>query len=519
MMIMGFVRVRGLQVAGSLAVVVASLALSATASASPVTVSSGLSEPGALAVDGQGDVFIANGTSVLEVTPAQGGGYNGPTTIFSKLTNAPNGLGLDGDGDLFILEPSGSSGEVLEATPAQNGGFNSPTVILSGLVDVDGLAVDPNGDVFVSQDVETVGLFGVPSPRGTVVEAWPGQGDSYRGTEQIFSGLTDPAGVAVDDEGDVFVADGAGEVWGASEDELPTPVITGLPGPIAVAPGEDGSLFIAEFGDGPAGAKVVEAPAAQGGGYGALETILTAEEPVGLAVDDAGLFILDAGAGDVIELPAPVDSTAPAISNAAVEGSTLKASTGTWSGSPTSYGYQWYDCDPATAGSVGQDCNPISGATDSTYTVGPDDAGESLEVAVAGLDDGFSGTPVDSTVTAPVEAAISSPSNIGFGALAENEPSPVSWLEVTNSGGAPLAFTSPATIATGVHADDFTIPTGDDLCNGETLAPGQICWIGVQFTPSSTSTETGTLDFGDNDADPQPGTIALSGQGVAPARA
>ena len=69
--------------------------------------------------------------------------------------------------------------------------------------------------------------------------------------------------------------------------------------------------------------------------------------------------------------PVPVNISYPVISGSALIGSTLTASTGTWSNSPTSYFYQW------TRNGVN-----IFGATSSTYTVMGADYGTVLRVKV-----------------------------------------------------------------------------------------------------------------------------------------
>jgi large repetitive protein len=73
----------------------------------------------------------------------------------------------------------------------------------------------------------------------------------------------------------------------------------------------------------------------------------------------------------------PVNTALPAVSGAAQEGQTLSASTGTWSGSPASYSYQWKRCD-----TNGSNCTSIAGATSTTYQVASNDVGSRLRVAV-----------------------------------------------------------------------------------------------------------------------------------------
>jgi P2-related tail formation protein len=92
-------------------------------------------------------------------------------------------------------------------------------------------------------------------------------------------------------------------------------------------------------------------------------------------------------ASNVVVPPAPVNSMAPAVSPATPQQGVLESSTnGTWSNSPTSYTYQWEDCN-----SSGGSCSNISGATSSSYTPTPTDVGHTLRLIVTATNAGGSG--------------------------------------------------------------------------------------------------------------------------------
>ena len=74
------------------------------------------------------------------------------------------------------------------------------------------------------------------------------------------------------------------------------------------------------------------------------------------------------------------NTTAPAISGTAQSGQILTADPGSWSGDTSGgFSYQWQRCD-----THGASCNPIAGATSSTYTA--QEFGITLVVAVTALD-------------------------------------------------------------------------------------------------------------------------------------
>jgi len=96
---------------------------------------------------------------------------------------------------------------------------------------------------------------------------------------------------------------------------------------------------------------------------------------------------------------APANTSPPAISGSAQQGQTLTASQGSWSGSPTSYAYQWSRCD-----SSGGACANISGATGTSYLLGSGDLGFTIRVLVTARNSAGSAA-VSSAATAVVTVA------------------------------------------------------------------------------------------------------------------
>ncbi|MFL5912917.1 MAG: LamG-like jellyroll fold domain-containing protein, partial [Gaiellaceae bacterium] len=95
---------------------------------------------------------------------------------------------------------------------------------------------------------------------------------------------------------------------------------------------------------------------------------------------------------------APANTSPPTISGNTVDGQTLTASNGTWSGTPGTYTYQWQSCDTA-----GPNCSNIGGATSQTYTLGPSDVGNTIRVAITSANSAGSASAT-STQTSAVAA-------------------------------------------------------------------------------------------------------------------
>jgi hypothetical protein len=145
---------------------------------------SGFNQPFGVAVDGLGNIFVANfGSGVItKVSP------NGLTeTPFATGLDNPDGLAFNSAGDLFEADwGSGNIYEFVNGNKIQYAtGFQQPT----------GLAFDTAGDLFVANSVGS-----------DVVEV------NAKGYNTVLSGLADPQGLAFDNAGDLFVAAAGGSI-------------------------------------------------------------------------------------------------------------------------------------------------------------------------------------------------------------------------------------------------------------------------------------------------------------------
>jgi hypothetical protein len=110
-------------------------------------------------------------------------------------------------------------------------------------------------------------------------------------------------------------------------------------------------------------------------------------------VDFGGTPTLCSAPPIVLEFP-PVSTSPPSIAGKAQLNQTLTETHGTWSGSPTSFSYQWEDCSgPLPA------CTAIPGATSQTYTLISSDAGHTIRVTENARNAAGTGAAVSSKLT------------------------------------------------------------------------------------------------------------------------
>ena len=99
----------------------------------------------------------------------------------------------------------------------------------------------------------------------------------------------------------------------------------------------------------------------------------------------------------VVTAAVPQNTLPPTISGTPQQGKTLAEQHGSWTNQPTSYSYQWMDCNAA-----GANCAPISGATKNAYVVTESDVGKQLAVQEVATNGAGDGQPAQSDATTTV---------------------------------------------------------------------------------------------------------------------
>jgi hypothetical protein len=124
---------------------------------------------------------------------------------------------------------------------------------------------------------------------------------------------------------------------------------------------------------------------------------------VGSAYDGqrSGWTTVTAGTSVTFASADPASTAVPTVTGSAVDGGTVTATTGTWTGTaPLTYAYQWQRCDAAGAA-----CVSLDGATDRIYSPSAADVGSRLRVAVSAANAVSAFAMARSQPTAAVAAA------------------------------------------------------------------------------------------------------------------
>lgn len=156
---------------------------------------SGLSGPAGLAVDGSGNIWVADfaGSGLSEFSP-NGAPLSGAGGFGSGGLNGPVSIAIDSSGNAWVTNYEGasvsnfnSSGSPIAGSPYTSGGLNSPW----------GIAIDQSGHTWVTNE------------GGSSISGFTSGGSPITGSSGITTGgLNYPVDLAVDVSGNIWVANG-----------------------------------------------------------------------------------------------------------------------------------------------------------------------------------------------------------------------------------------------------------------------------------------------------------------------
>jgi sugar lactone lactonase YvrE len=193
-----------------------------------------LYEPEGLAVTGDGKTFfVADEGGVLSggtytynhgavwAYPATGGTPNGPPTSVGTFPT-PVAVALDAQGDLFVADYSGTVTEIPVSYSATNGStwpstFGTP-LSLTGSVALNhpmSLAFDPSGNLYIG-DMGPAGINATASTPGYIIKV-PANGGPATKLLYTVGGvpIVFPQSLAADSQGNLYIADGGDGVTDA----------------------------------------------------------------------------------------------------------------------------------------------------------------------------------------------------------------------------------------------------------------------------------------------------------------
>ncbi|HSY77153.1 MAG TPA: T9SS type A sorting domain-containing protein [Bacteroidia bacterium] len=307
-----------------------------------------MNTPTRIAVSNSGGIYIADfqNNLVRKVSPKGiittfagngGAGFGGDGLPADSTEINSVDVAVDDSGNVYIVDYNYNQVRKVNTkgiitTVAGTGGAyyccDGSPAITADLYEPDGVAVDNFGNFYIADDmnsrirkVDKAGIISTIAGNGT-------QGYSGDGGQATAAEIFAPGGVAVDDSGNIFIADGgnnrirkvsksgiistiAGDsTWGYNGDGM-IATSAELHDPIGVAVDHYGNIYIADDNNNRIRkinkAGIITTLAGTGtpgyNGDGILATSAELQYPTGMAVDDSGnIFIADAGNNRIREI-------------------------------------------------------------------------------------------------------------------------------------------------------------------------------------------------------------------------
>ena len=209
----------------------------------------GLGDPSGVAVDGSGNVYISdwNKNQVLKETPSAGVPTQSVVAnAANNGLNEPAAVVVDGSGNVYIAD--NGNNQVLKETLSAAGGYTQSIVADSahnGLNGTYGVAVDGSGNVYITDTFNDRVLKETLSA-GSYTQSIV--------ADSATNGLLAPAGIAVDGSGNVYIADSDNSrvlketlsEAGYTQSVVANAASNGLSEPQAVTVDGSGNVYIAD---------------------------------------------------------------------------------------------------------------------------------------------------------------------------------------------------------------------------------------------------------------------------------
>ncbi len=444
------------------------------------TIGSGISLPRGVAVDGSGNVYIADTYNDRVLKETLSGDSYTQSTVASSLA-FPMGVAVDGSGNVYIAETYHN--RVLKET--LSGGSYTESTVASGLSGPYGVAVDGSGNVYIADTGNNRVLKETLS------------GGSY--TEStIGSGLRGPYGVAVDGSGNVYIADFRNgrvlkETLSAGSYTQST-IASDLIYPNGVAVDGSGNVYIVDTGN-----NRVLKEALSGGSYTQSTVASGLTWPYGVAVDGSGnVYIADYDDNRVLKETLSGGSYTQSIIASGLNTPTCIAV----DGSGTVY-----------IGDTGNNRVLKEALSGSSYTQSTVASGLNYPSGVA-VDGSGNVYIADAFNNRVLKENFWDPPSLNFTATPAGSASAAQDVTVLNAGNAPL---TPLIISQISTTPGFILQGPNTSCSssGQSLDPSASCVLGIEFAPTAIGSIGGSVTLTDNTLNASAATQAILLSGTA----